>query len=177
MKPEIQIYFPHFLTRSESRLHLRHLKRGDLPQKVTTMFRNIFRNLIACPASDSWIRTLARKCGVWMPWDSRFVETSRYTYSKAAGNRERVYLTKSSAGVAGSTDYKAFIHVPCRGAGSAFVTISAPGGSPVAKFLLSADALKSLADGAASAAAYAAPRTGRRMDAVEWQTVEAEASA
>jgi hypothetical protein len=141
------------------------------------MLRNIFRNLVTSPASDSWIRTLARKCGVWMPWDSQFVETSRYTYSKSSGNRERVYLTKPSSGVSAGTDYKMFVHVVGRGTGSAFVTISSPCGSPVAKFLLSADALKSFADGAASAAAYAAPRTGRRMDAMEWQTVEAEASA
>lgn len=147
-------------------------------QKDTTMLiRNIFRNLVTSPASDSWIRTLARKCGVWMPWDSRFVETSRYTYSKSSGNRERVYFTKSSAGVAGGTDYKTFIHVPCRGAGLGFVTVVAPGGAPVAKYQLTAEALKSLADGSASAAAYAEKRTGRRMDAVEWRTVEAEASA
>lgn len=139
------------------------------------MFK-MFRNLVTAPASNSWIRTLARKCGVWMPWDAEFVETSRYTYSKSGSFGERVYLTKPSSGAHGCTDYKMFVTTVGRGVGSCMVTLVAPGGAPVAKFTLSADALKSFADGAASAAAYIAPRTGRRMAASEWQTVDTQAA-
>lgn len=140
------------------------------------MFRNLIRNLVTAPASSSFIRTMARTAGVFMPWDAKIVETSRYSYSKQGDDGHRVYLSKPSAQPSGRTDWGMFVTVQRRHTGSAMVTIVAPNGAGMT-FQMSADGLKSFADQCGSAAAFASARTGRRMDAVAWPTVDKQAAA
>jgi hypothetical protein len=140
------------------------------------MFRNLFRNLVTAPASTSFVRTLARTAGVFVPWDAKIVETSRYSYSKQNADGHRVYLSKPSAQPSGRTDWSLFVTVQRRHSGSAMVTVVAPNGAGMS-FLMSAEGLKSFADQCGSAAAFATPRTSSRMDATAWPTVEAQAEA
>jgi hypothetical protein len=140
------------------------------------MFRTLFRSLVTSPASSSFIRTLARGAGVFIPWDAEIVETSRYSYSKdKRPDGHRAYLSKPAAFRA-VTDWKMFVTVQSRHSGSVMITLVAPGGQGVS-FLQTAEGAKSIADEMASAAAYASPRTARRMDAVAWPLVEEQARA
>ncbi len=135
------------------------------------MFRTLFRSLVTSPAADSWIRTVARRAGVFIPWDASIVETSRYSYSKSRTGSHRAYLSKPASHSGGVTDWKIFATVQSRGCGSVMVTLVTPSGQGVS-FLQTAEGAKSLADAFASAAAVASPRTSRRMDAVAWPLVE-----
>jgi len=139
------------------------------------MFRNLFRNLVTAPASTSLVRTIARAAGVFVPWDAKIVETSRYSYSKQGNNGHRAYLTKPAANSSGVTDPKFFVTVPSRGCGSMLITVVFANGQGVT-INASAEAGKSAADAFAAAAAVAEPRTSRRMDAVAWATLAKQAA-
>ena len=139
------------------------------------MFRNLFRNLVTAPASTSLVRTIARAAGVFVPWDAKIVETSRYSYSKQGPDGHRAYFSKPSAQPSGRTDWKMAVSVQRRHDGSGMVTLIAPNGAGIT-FRMSADGLKSLADECGSAAAFASPRTSRRMDAVAWPTLDKQAA-
>ena len=139
------------------------------------MFRNLFRNLVTSPASTSFLRTVARTAGVFVPWDSKIVETSRYSYSKQNADGHRAYFSKPATGATGRTDWGMAVSVQRRHDGSGMVTVIAPNGAGMT-FRMSAEGLKSFADNCGSAAAFAAPRTGNRMSPTAWATVEAQAA-
>lgn len=142
------------------------------------MFRNIYRMLIApASASDSWLRDILRRCGEWVAWDSAFVETSRYAYSRSAYKHgARAYLSKPSAEPRHSgTEYRLIYSIQSRGCGGGMITVVTPSGTPIATFHASANGIKSIADTAASAAAYAEKKTAKQMDRQEWKAVVEDA--
>lgn len=63
MKSETQINFPHFLTRSESRLHLAHLQRGSAAESTLPMNPEMDLNddgYAADPHDDTFADAAAR---------------------------------------------------------------------------------------------------------------------
>lgn len=138
------------------------------------------RNLAACPASHTSVRALAARAGHFLYWDTRIVETSRYTHATDPVGGTRCYFSKpqhNEVADLAKTGYT--LNVIGVRRGSQYLQVQVVDNRGREAFTFSVDPIngKAMADTLGSARMMAKPRTGHRMDAGNWATVETTGQA
>lgn len=138
------------------------------------------RNLAACPASFNSVRALAARAGHRLYIDARIVETSRYAHATDPVIGTRSYFSKpqfNEVADLAKTGYTLNVIGVRRGAERFHVEVVDNRGRVAFAFIVDPVNGKAMADTLGSACAMAKPRTGQRMEASAWATVEATGQA
>jgi hypothetical protein len=138
------------------------------------------RNLAAHPASFTSVRALAARAGHFLYLDAKIVETSRYSHSTDPVSGTRCYFSKpqqNEVADLAKTGYTLNVIGVRRGSQYLEVQVVDSRGREVFRFSVDPINGKAMADTLGSACMMAKPRTGNRMDAANWATVEATGKA
>ena len=138
------------------------------------------RNLAAHPASYNCVRALAARAGHFLYIDARIVETSRYAHSTDPVSGTRAYFSKpQQTNMADliKTGHTLNVIGVRRGSTLLDVQIVDSRGRQVFRFSIDPINGKAMADTLGSACMMAKPKTGQRMDAGNWASVEATGKA
>ena len=138
------------------------------------------RNLAACPASFNSVRALAARAGHRLYIDAKIVETSRYAHSTDPVIGTRSYFSKPQHNEVADltkTGYTLNVIGVRRGSERLHVEVVDSRGRVAFTFLVDPINGKAMADTLGSACMMAKPRTGNRMDAGNWASVEATGQA
>ena len=138
------------------------------------------RNLAAHPASFTSVRGLAARAGHFLCLDARIVETSRYAHSTDPVSGARCYFSKPQQSTVADlikTGHTLNVLDVRRGSMHLDVQVVDSRGREVFRFFVDPINGKAMADTLGSACMMAKPRTGNRMDAANWATVEATGKA
>jgi len=138
------------------------------------------RNLAACPASFNSVRALAARAGHRLYIDAKIVETSRYAHSTDPVAGTRCYFSKPQQNeVADLAKTGYTLNVIGVRRGSQYLEVQVVDSRGREAFRFSVDPIngKAMADTLGSACMMAKPRTGNRMDASNWASVEATGKA
>lgn len=138
------------------------------------------RNLAACPASFNSVRALAARAGHRLYIDAKIVETSRYAHSTDPVVGTRSYFSKPQQNEVAEllkTGYT--LNVIGVRRGQQYLQVEVVDNRGRVAFTFSVDPVngKAMADTLGSACMMAKPRTGQRMEASAWATVEATGQA
>lgn len=138
------------------------------------------RNLAAHPASFTSVRGLAARAGHFLCLDARIVETSRYAHSTDPVSGARCYFSKPQQTLAADlikTGHTLNVLDVRRGSMHLDVQVVDSRGREVFRFFVDPINGKAMADTLGSACMVAKPRTGQRMDADNWASVETTGKA
>ena len=138
------------------------------------------RNLAACPASFNSVRALAARAGHRLYIDAKIVETSRYAHATDPVIGTRSYFSKpqfNEVADLAKTGYTLNVIGVRRGAERFHVEVVDSRGRVAFAFIVDPVNGKAMADTLGSACMMAKPRTGQRMEASAWASVEATGQA